>query len=94
MNENITFKGNLEISPDGRFAFVRSGNEQFPYEAKDENDNVHVWQAAPDDVYVSEQQLKDINFKTGDIVECTTRDKTGNERFSSAVDILSINKKP
>ena len=95
MNKEIkTVLGHLEISPDDRFAFVRSGKQQKEFQAKDENGKLHIWQASTDDIYVSEHQLNNLKLKENDMIECTVKLPVGEERFSSAVEILKINGKP
>ncbi len=88
--------GPLDISPDGCFAFIRIGKDQRPhkYHGRGQDTTEYTWHVSPDDIYVSEDQLRDYRLKQGDIIKCAWRQAAGNERFRSAVDILAINQTP
>jgi transcription termination factor Rho len=46
---------------------------------------------SPDDVYVSQQQIKEYCLKTGDVVECTIRPPREGEKYFPLCRIISVN---
>lgn len=46
---------------------------------------------SPDDVYVSQAQVKQYGLKTGDVVECTVRPPKEGEKFFPMINVLKIN---
>ena len=72
----LTACGVLEIMPDG-FGFLRSSD--------------YNYFASPDDIYVSQQQIKQNNLKQGDVIEGPIRPPHAGEHNYPLVDITSIN---
>ena len=72
----LTACGVLEIMPDG-FGFLRSSD--------------YNYFASPDDIYVSQQQIKQNNIKQGDVIEGPIRPPHAGEHNYPLVDITSIN---
>ena len=72
----ITGNGVLEIMPDS-YGFLRSSD--------------YNYLSSPDDIYVSQQQIKKYSLKTGDVVECTVRPPHENEKFFALSTVTSIN---
>lgn len=72
----ITAVGVLEIMPDG-YGFLRSSD--------------YNYLSSPDDVYVSNQQIKKYSLKTGDVVECQVRPPHEGEKYFPLTDIVKIN---
>ena len=72
----ITGSGVLELMQDG-YGFLRSSD--------------YNYLSSPDDIYVSQQQIKKWSLKTGDVVECTVRPPHDNEKYFALSDINSIN---
>lgn len=72
----ITAVGVLEIMPDG-YGFLRSSD--------------YNYLSSPDDVYVSNQQIKKYSLKTGDVVECRVRPPHEGEKYFPLTDIVKIN---
>lgn len=72
----ITSSGVLEIMPDG-YGFLRSSD--------------YNYLGSPDDVYVSQQQIKDYGLKTGDVVEGGIRPPHPGEKYFPLCRIESIN---
>lgn len=68
--------GVLEIMPEG-FGFLRSGD--------------YNYLASPDDIYVSQNQIKEYGLKTGDVVEASIRPPREGDKYYPLVKILSIN---
>ena len=85
--------GLLDIAPDGCFGFVRIGKDQRPYKyhGREQDTNEYSWHASPDDIYVPEEQIHNYKLKQDHTIECTWRQAAGNERFRSAVHILTVN---
>ena len=71
----LTACGVLEIMPDG-FGFLRSSD--------------YNYFASPDDIYVSQQQIKQNNLKQGDVIEGPIRPPHAGEHNYPLVDITSI----
>lgn len=72
----ITATGTLEILPDG-YGFLRSADYNYI--------------SSPDDVYVTQQQIRKYALKPGDTVECTIRSTTDNERYFPMAQVIRVN---
>lgn len=68
--------GVLEIMPEG-FGFLRSSD--------------YNYLASPDDVYVSQIQIKEYGLKSGDVVECAIRPPREGEKYYPLCKVISIN---
>ncbi len=72
----ITATGTLEILPEG-YGFLRSADYNYI--------------SSPDDVYVTQQQIRKYALKPGDTVECTMRSPRDNERFFPMSKVIRVN---
>ncbi len=72
----LTTVGVLEVMPDG-YGFLRSSD--------------YNYLGSPDDVYVSQQQIKDFGLKTGDVVEGGIRPPRQGEKYFPLCRVESIN---
>lgn len=72
----ITANGVLEIMPDG-YGFLRSSD--------------YNYLSSPDDIYVSNTQVKNYGLKTGDIVECHVRPPHDGEKYFPLTSVDKIN---
>lgn len=72
----LTGNGVLEIMPDG-YGFLRSSD--------------YNYLSSPDDIYVSQSQIKLFGLKTGDVVTGTIRPPKEGEKFFPLVKVESIN---
>jgi len=72
----ITATGTLEILPEG-YGFLRSADYNYI--------------SSPDDVYVTQQQIRRYALKPGDTVECTMRSPRDNERFFPMAKVIRVN---
>jgi len=72
----ITNAGVLEIMPDG-YGFLRSSD--------------YNYLNSPDDIYVSQSQIKLFGLKTGDTVEGTIRPPKEGEKYFPLIKVISIN---
>lgn len=72
----LTTYGVLEVMPDG-YGFLRSSD--------------YNYLGSPDDVYVSQQQIKEYGLKTGDVVEGGIRPPRPGEKYFPLCRIVSIN---
>lgn len=72
----ITARGVLEIEPQGH-GFLRSGD--------------YNYMSSPDDVLVSQQQIKQWGLKTGDVVEATVRPPHEGEKYYPLTEVLAVN---
>ena len=72
----IEGNGVLELLQDG-YGFLRSSD--------------YNYLSSPDDIYVSQQQIKKYSLKTGDVVECTVRPPHDNEKYFAMSTVKSIN---
>lgn len=72
----LTTFGVLEVMPDG-YGFLRSSD--------------YNYLGSPDDVYVSQQQIKDYGLKTGDVVEGGIRPPRQGEKYFPLCKIATIN---
>ncbi len=77
--DNIHGIGTLEMLPDG-YGFLRSPDYNYI--------------ASPDDIYVSNQVIRQYGLKTGDTVECTIRPPREGERFFPINKVQKINGLP
>lgn len=68
--------GLLEVMPDG-YGFLRSSD--------------YNYLGSPDDVYVTQQQIREYGLKTGDVVEGTIRPPRIGEKYFPLCDVRSIN---
>ena len=69
-------EGVLEITPDG-YGFLRSSD--------------YNYLTSPDDVYVTQAQIKQYGLKTGDVVECTINPPREGEKYFPMDQAISIN---
>lgn len=72
----LSVYGVLEIMPDG-FGFLRSSD--------------YNYLPSPDDVYISQQQIKQYGLRMGDVVEASVRPPFPEEKYYPMVKPLSIN---
>lgn len=72
----ITAFGVLDIMPEG-YGFLRSGD--------------YNYLPSPDDIYVSQNQIKEYGLKTGDVVEASIRPPLEGDKYFPMVKVLSIN---
>lgn len=77
--EQIDGEGVLEVLPDG-FGFLRSPESSYL--------------AGPDDIYLSPNQVRKFNLKTGDSLKGTLRTPRDNERYLAMHKLESINFEP
>ena len=68
--------GTLEIAPDG-YGFLRSPNYNYI--------------TSPDDIYVSQQQIKQYALKTGDTIQCSIRPPKDGDKFFPLNKVLRVN---
>ena len=76
LGENVIALGTLECSPDG-YGFLRSADYNYI--------------SSPDDVYVSQQQIRQYGLKPGDTVECTLRTNRDSEKYFPMDKVIRIN---
>ncbi len=72
----VEANGVLEIMPDG-YGFLRSSD--------------YNYLSSPDDIYVSVQQVKHYNLKTGDVLQCRVRPPKEGEKYFPLTSIEMIN---
>lgn len=72
----ITVIGVLEIIPEG-YGFLRSSDYNYI--------------SSPDDVYVSQSQIKLFGLRTGDTIEGTVRPPKENEKYFPLIKVIKIN---
>ena len=72
----IEAEGVLEINPDGQ-GFLRSSD--------------YNYLASPDDISVTQQQIRFYGLKAGDTVKCTVRPPRDQEKYFPLVKVISIN---
>ena len=72
----IEAQGVLEITTEG-FGFLRSSD--------------YNYLASPDDIYVTQPQIKQWGLKTGDVVECTIRPPREGDKYFPMSNVLSVN---
>ena len=74
--DTIIAVGTLECAPDG-YGFLRSADYNYI--------------SSPDDIYVSQQQIRQYSLKTGDTVECTIRPPRDTDKYFPMKEVLRIN---
>ena len=72
----ITAIGTLECAPDG-YGFLRSADYNYI--------------SSPDDIYVSQQQIRQYSLKTGDTVECTIRPPKDTDKYFPMKEVIRVN---
>jgi len=72
----ISGNGVLEMMQDG-YGFLRASD--------------YNYLSSPDDIYVSQQQIKKYGLKTGDVVQCTVRPPHVNEKYFAMSTVSMIN---
>lgn len=72
----LTAHGVLEIMPEG-YGFLRSGD--------------YNYLPSPDDIYVSQNQIREFGMKTGDVVEASIRPPLEGDKYFPMVKVISIN---
>lgn len=72
----LTAHGVLEIMPEG-YGFLRSGD--------------YNYLPSPDDIYVSQNQIREFGMKTGDVVEASIRPPLEGDKYFPMVRVISIN---
>ncbi|MBQ2397961.1 MAG: transcription termination factor Rho [Bacteroidales bacterium] len=75
----VEAEGVLEVMPDG-YGFLRSSD--------------YNYLNSPDDIYVSQSQIKYFGLKTGDTVEGTIRPPKDGEKYFPLVKAIKVNGKP
>ena len=75
-NDIISGNGVLEVLQDG-YGFLRSSD--------------YNYLSSPDDIYVSQQQIKQFGLKTGDVVDCMVRPPFDNEKYFAMSSVTYIN---
>ncbi len=68
--------GVLEIESQG-YGYLRSAD--------------YNYMPSPDDIYLTQQQIKQYALKTGDVVECTIRPPRENEKYFPLTQVLRVN---
>lgn len=79
IEDTITAIGTLEILPEG-YGFLRSADYNYI--------------SSPDDIYVTQQQIRKYALKPGDTVECSMRSPKDNERFFPMAKVIRVNGLP
>ena len=74
--DTITAIGTLECAADG-YGFLRSADYNYI--------------SSPDDIYVSQQQIRQYSLKTGDTVECTIRPPRDTDKYFPMKEVIRIN---
>ena len=74
--DTITAIGTLECAPDG-YGFLRSADYNYI--------------SSPDDIYVSQQQIRQYSLKTGDTVECTIRPPKDTDKYFPMKEVIRVN---
>lgn len=72
----VTANGVLELMPDG-YGFLRSSD--------------YNYLSSPDDVHLTQQQIKQYSLKTGDVVQCKVRPPHGQEKYFTMSTVLRVN---
>lgn len=72
----LTTFGVLEIMPEG-YGFLRSGD--------------YNYLPSPDDVYVSQNQIKEFGLKTGDVVEASIRPPLEGDKYFPMTQVIAVN---
>ena len=76
LGENVIAMGTLECAQDG-YGFLRSAD--------------YNYLSSPDDVYVSQQQIRQYGLKSGDTVECTIRINNQTDKYFPMDKVIRIN---
>ncbi len=74
--DNIHGYGTLELLPDG-YGFLRSADYNYI--------------SSPDDIYVSQQQVRQYGLRAGDTIECTIKPPKEGERYFPMGKVIKIN---
>ena len=74
--DTIVAVGTLECAPDG-YGFLRSADYNYI--------------SSPDDIYVSQQQIRQYALKTGDTVECTIRPPRDTDKYFPMKEVIRVN---
>ena len=74
--DTIVAVGTLECAPDG-YGFLRSADYNYI--------------SSPDDIYVSQQQIRQYSLKTGDTVEYTIRPPRDTDKYFPMKEVLRVN---
>ncbi len=77
--DSVVGYGTLEIAPDG-YGFLRSPDYNYI--------------TSPDDIYVSQQQIKQYALKTGDTIQCSIRPPKDSDKFFPMNKVLRVNGLP
>ena len=72
----LVANGVLEIMPEG-YGFLRSGD--------------YNYLPSPDDIYVSQNQIKEFGLKTGDVVEASIRPPLEGDKYFPMTKVISVN---
>ncbi len=72
----LTAYGVLEVVPEG-YGFLRSSD--------------YNYLASPDDIYVTQNQIKEYGLKTGDVVEASIRPPKEGDKYYPLVKVISVN---
>ena len=76
IGENVIAMGTLECAADG-YGFLRSAD--------------YNYLSSPDDVYISQQQIRQYGLKNGDTVECTIRINRETDKYFPMDKVIRIN---
>ena len=76
LGEHVIAMGTLECAPDG-YGFLRSADYNYI--------------PSPDDVYVSQQQIRQYGLKPGDTVECTLRTNRDSDKYFPMDKVIRVN---
>ena len=76
LGEHVIAMGTLECAPDG-YGFLRSADYNYI--------------PSPDDVYVSQQQIKQYGLKPGDTVECTLKTNRDSDKYFPMDKVIRVN---
>ena len=74
--DTVTAIGTLECAPDG-YGFLRSADYNYI--------------SSPDDIYVSQQQIRQYSLKTGDTVECIIRPPKEADKYFPMKEVVRVN---
>ncbi len=76
LGEHVIAMGTLECAPDG-YGFLRSADYNYI--------------PSPDDIYVSQQQIRQYGLKPGDTVECTLRTNRDSDKYFPMDKVIRVN---
>ena len=76
LGEHVIAMGTLECAPDG-YGFLRSADYNYI--------------PSPDDIYVSQQQIKQYGLKPGDTVECTLKTNRDSDKYFPMDQVIRVN---